>query len=106
MVDFFRSRQAPIVIATKWKDSEVFAAVVEGHLDNALLMTLSALSLERAATAPLLHAKHPSEKITVTAWNNRLNDLHALRLVRRQRNGRVWDYEPLAQNITYGRSIH
>jgi hypothetical protein len=105
-VDFFQTRQAPLLVARQWEGESIASASLMGHLEPALKATLSALLKGSGGSAPALHAAHPGEKVTVTAWNNRLSDLYALRLVRRARVGKVWEYQPIAKEIAYGRGIH
>ncbi len=104
-IDFFRARRIPLIVAKEWNDDSASAATLEGHLDPALKTTLTELVKSGGGNAPQLHQDLPTEGITVTAWNNRLSDLNALRLVRRTRNGKLWEYKPIAERITYGRSI-
>jgi hypothetical protein len=102
-VEFFSTRQLPFLIAARIKDSTIFSATLQGHLEPALKATLSALLQRGASSAPQLHEAFPAERVTVTAWNNRLADLHAVRLVSRTRNGKVWEYKPVIERIVYGR---
>lgn len=100
--DFLQPRRIPMILATRVNERQIEEATLLGHLDDALRMTLEALVKHKAATAPLLYdLYHRTENITVTAWNNRLNDLHALRLVRRVRSGRGWEYQPLTKKILW-----
>lgn len=99
--DFLQHRGFPMLLATSYNDARIEEAAVLGHLDDALKMTFEALVKRKAATAPRLFDLYPKEKITVTAWNNRLNDLHSLRLVRRVRSGRSWEYQPLTEKIIW-----
>jgi len=104
--EFFGSRGLPFLIATRWNDEKVYSARLEGGIEPTLHKSLTYLVSMGKASAPEMHLRHPHENITVTAWNNRLSDLHALRLVRRVRNGRQWEYQPVTGGITHGRSIH
>lgn len=75
-----------------------------GPLDDALAKTLNALSNAGRATATELHqagVAADKQKITVNAWNNRLNDLYCKRLARRAKAGRHWVYEPVAKEIHF-----
>jgi hypothetical protein len=99
--DFLQPRRIPMLLANRFNEKQIEEATLLGHLDDALRMTLGALVKHKAATAPRLSDLYPNEKITVTAWNNRLNDLHALRLVRRIRSGRSWEYQPLTKKILW-----
>lgn len=104
--EFFGSRGLPFLIATKWNDEKVHSARIGGGIEPTLQRSLTCLLSMGKASAPEMHSRYPNENITVTAWNNRLSDLHALRLVRRVRNGRQWEYQPVTGGLIYGRSIH
>ena len=99
--EFFRPRKLPLLLAREMGQEVLEEAVLLGHLDPALRFTLNAATQKQRVTAPELYKANPNEEVTVTAWNNRLNDLYALRLLRRIRAGRVWQYEPLAKQITW-----
>src|ERR1039457_5279869 len=72
--DFLQPRRIPMLLANRFSDKQIEEATLLGHWDDALRMTLEALVKHKAATAPLLYdLYHPTENITVTAWNNRLN---------------------------------
>ena len=75
------------------------SAHLYGSLDRALLETLRLLLVVGEATAPDLHRREKGPGIAVTAWNNRLNDLFARRLVRRQRDGRQWVFRAVAEPV-------
>jgi hypothetical protein len=105
IVEFFRGRRAPVLIAISLDPNEISQAVVEGHLDPALRFALSALVENPNSGAPELHALNSKEKVTATAWNNRLADLHRLRLATRQRCGRTFHYKSISKKVCYGRSI-
>jgi hypothetical protein len=99
--EFLKPRGLPLLFARKITGGAVNEAVLLGHLDPALKFTLNAVTKEGTCTAPRLHESFPDQKITVTAWNNRLNDLHSLRLVRRVRVGRTLEYSPLTRIILW-----
>lgn len=102
IVEFFRPRGLPLLSGNKMRNDLITEGAVLGHLDPALRATLNAVIKGVKVTAPLLHSEHPNEKITVTAWNNRLNDLYELRLVRKVRAGRTWEYHALAKELVWG----
>jgi hypothetical protein len=87
--------------ATDLKGDELLRARLVGKLDDALKSTLRALLKKGAATATELHAE-AGVAISITAWNNRLSDLHSKRLARRRRNGKQWVYEPIARELENG----
>jgi hypothetical protein len=100
--DFFRARNLPVLQVTKRSKSEFKSARLLGTLDRHLASTLVSLAKQREATAADLAAKS-GESITVNAWSNRLGDLYGLRLVTRRRDGKFWQYSPLALEIqTWG----
>lgn len=90
-----------IVEGLKVRGEEVLVATLHGKLDGALETTLNALLVKGAATATDLHAAAGNEP-AITAWNNRLADLYAKRLVRRRRVGKQWIYEPIAREFKNG----
>jgi hypothetical protein len=104
--DFFNARPIPILIARKLSADRIDSATLAGNLEPVLRKTLSLLSQSGAVSASDLHSRFKREGISVTAWNNRLADLCALRLIRRQRQGKQWIYEPITKEISYGRGIH
>lgn len=64
------------------------------ELFGTLALTLAAVKKAKQATAPALHkALNPDGKLQVTTFNNRLNDLVGLGLLKRSRDGRTWIYE-------------
>lgn len=74
-----------------------------GPLDPVLVETLDHVAVLGRATASELHQQFPQPRpISVTAWNNRLNDLNARRLLRRVRHGRQWTYCALAREVIHG----
>ena len=77
-------------------------ARVLGSLDTHLMQTLIHVVKAEETSAPDLYERFRDEKIGVTAWNNRLNELHARRLVQRTKQGRQLVFRPLAQEIVDG----
>ena len=99
--EFLKPRELPMLYARRLKGEAIEEAVLLGYLDPTLRQTLKAIAAEGRTTAPALHQSHSDEDVTVTAWNNRLNDLHSFRLVRRVRAGRAWEYEAIAKKIIW-----
>ncbi|MGC3957028.1 MAG: hypothetical protein QM813_03400 [Verrucomicrobiota bacterium] len=99
--EFLQPRGLPLLFAQGQAGQCIGESVLLGQLDAALRFTFEAVVKEKRTTAPALHLQYPEEKVTVTAWNNRLNDLYALRLVRRIRAGRSWEYESLTNKIKW-----
>jgi hypothetical protein len=77
-------------------------ARVLGSLDAHLRQTLLHVVKAEETSAPDLYDRFRDEKIGVTAWNNRLNELHARRLVQRNKHGRQLVFRPLAKEIVDG----
>lgn len=99
--EFLKPRGVPLLLASRLDGECIEEARLLGHLDPALTHTLKLLVQHERATAPQLHEAGSPEGVTVTAWNNRLNDLIGLRLVRRIRFGRAWQYESIARTILW-----
>lgn len=74
-----------------------------GTLDPALQDALVALSQAGPSTATELHRLHQGRlSISITAWNNRLSELHTRRLVFRERQGRQWVYSTPIKGLGHG----
>jgi hypothetical protein len=99
--EFLKPRRLPLLSARQLKGGLIDEAVLLGHLDPVLTFALKAAMHRGAVTAPEMYRSFPDEDVTVTAWNNRLNELHALRLLRRVRAGRAWKYEPVVNKIIW-----
>lgn len=91
-----RSEQLCCLEATEAQGEDVVDVTVLGPLDRTLRTTLRRVSEEKTTTATALHTKY-DDGINVTGWNNRLSDLHRLRLLHRYKEGRQWIYMPLAE---------
>jgi hypothetical protein len=93
--DVFRLRQLPFIEIDKIYGDEWISGNLRGHLDPALLEAFRVVSQEKdGVTAATLRQRHAG-RVAGTAWNNRLEALHTLRLVQRFRVGREWKYEAL-----------
>lgn len=110
VADFFAARRLPVLVAEgplpPSAGLPLPAAVVEGWLEPTLRETLGGVLRAGEATAPELHEAYPEQRVTVTAWNNRLTELCGLRLLDRRRQGRAWVYRSVANQISYGRRLH
>lgn len=96
-------QQIPCIEALSFGRDAIERAHVHGPLDRALRDTLEVVRTRKRASATALHGAFPQQPpISSTAWNNRLSDLHARRLLRRERDGRQWQYQTLAGALTYG----
>ena len=72
-----------------------------GPLDPSLRSTLSQLQATGEVTGAELARAVPDAEILPTAWNNRLKDLHTMRLLFRRKEGRQQVYSPLAKEIVF-----
>ncbi|WP_309710881.1 hypothetical protein [Armatimonas sp.] len=90
-----RAEQLCCLVAVETKGESVLTVSILGSLDRTLRTTLRRVEVETETTAAALHAKHDDD-INVTGWNNRLSDLHRLRLLHRRKEGRQWIYAILA----------
>ena len=73
--------------------------LVGAELDKALRETLAiVVAAAGRVTAPQLQIDDPHRR-TPTAWNNRLNDLAARSLIRREQSGRRWSYWAYVKEI-------
>ncbi|MDB6027267.1 MAG: uncharacterized protein JWM68_3490 [Verrucomicrobiales bacterium] len=99
--EFLKPRRVPVLFGKKLTGNVLEESIVLGGLDPMLRNTLTTITQNPGATAPELHRTFSNQDVTVTAWNNRLNDLHALRLVQRVRVGRVWKYQSLTGKIIW-----
>jgi hypothetical protein len=93
----------PCLETLKRSDQKIQTGLLHGPLDQALLDTLRALTECGSGTASSLHQRFPDRKISTTGWNNRLADLHMLRLAMRRKEGRQWLYESVAAEVKNGR---
>ena len=101
--DILLAYRMPCLEALKHSDRKILRAVLHGTLDDALSDTLAVLTQCESATATSLHDRFHDRKISATGWNNRLADLHQLRLALRRKVGRQWLYEPVAAEVKNGR---
>lgn len=70
-----------------------------GPLDLSLRETLRQLQAAGEVTGAELARTVPNADILPTAWNNRLKDLHTMRLLFRRKEGRQQVYSALAKEI-------
>jgi hypothetical protein len=100
--EVFARRGLACLIAGEIQNGVIAAGAVRGSVEPMIARTIRALEGVFEATAEELHAKCPTERVNVTAWNNRLSELIRIRLARRRRQGKFWKYQPLAGVMTYG----
>lgn len=100
--EVFGGRGLACVIANKWTPESILRGRVVGKLEPASARTIRAIKGLLEFTAYDLQDKHPKEGVNATAWNNRLAELHRLRLLRRRKDGKFWKYQPVADQLIYG----
>lgn len=100
--EIFGGRWLACAIATQITAKKVVKAKVVGKLEPTAAKTLKAIKGLGEFTAYDLVERFPKEGINATAWNNRLVDLHRLRLLRRRKQGKFWKYQPVADQLIYG----
>jgi hypothetical protein len=76
-------------------------ANIAGSLDPGQRKTLEAVMASGEITGAELERQFPEETIKATAWNNRLKDLHNMRLLRREKRGREQVYSPVVAEIAF-----
>jgi len=101
--EVFRPREVPFLLARVVKESRLIEADIGGHLGMAPRQTLAALVAAggEATAAQLSHGRDLGR----TAWNNRLNELVALRLCRKLRVGREWCYRTVAERFSWEKNF-
>lgn len=87
--------------AIDWTASELSLATIHGHVEDSEFSALRALCSNPGATAPELQALS-NDKVSPTAWTNRLNELHRQGLAFRQKAGRAWRFFPIAREVRRG----
>jgi hypothetical protein len=102
MNEVFAGRRLPFLVGDL-HDGDLGNGRVFGFLDEALVRTIRLIHLREQVTALELVSEFSEEDIKPTAWNNRLNDLWRLRLLRRIKRGKAWWYKPVTKELTYGR---
>jgi hypothetical protein len=100
--EVYAGRGLPFVSA-QLSDDRICDAQICGFLDEALARTMRLIRGREQVTALELAAEFPSEGIKPTGWNNRLNDLWRLRLLRRVKRGKAWWYKTINKELIYGR---
>jgi hypothetical protein len=102
MNEVFAGRRLPFLVGDL-HDGDLSNGRIFGFLDEALLRTIRLIHRREKVTALELASEFSNEGIKPTAWNNRLNDLWRLRLLRRIKRGKEWWYKPVTKELTYGR---
>lgn len=81
------------------RDGRTDRARLIGVPDPGQRRTLEAVLRSGAITGAELERRHPEEGVGATAWNNRLKDLHAKRLLTRVKRGREQVYSPVVGEV-------
>lgn len=93
------SRSLPLLEAVDWAATGVTHARLHGVLERALREALTALMGQESATATALARLGGPNP---TAWNNRLAELHRLRLATRERVGKQLVFRRVAREVEHG----
>jgi hypothetical protein len=94
--EIFHSRRLPIQkILTPGNSS----SRILGYIEPYLIQTLRLLASNGPSSAPKLK-EIDDGGIGTTGWNNRLNELHSLRLATRKKEGRSWIYEAIVKEVS------
>lgn len=76
-------------------------ATLVGLLEPSQRSTLEAVVESGSVTGAQLERQRRRDRTKATAWNNRLKDLHAKRLLRRHKMGREQVYSPVVTEIKF-----
>lgn len=103
--EVFYVRGAPCLEVVTFDDTGIQQAKLLGALEPKLMLSLVQFcKFGREATAADLHTQFSADgDIGVTAWNNRLAELHEFLLVTRQKQGKFWHYQTVTKEIQDGR---
>ena len=82
-------------------ESPIQSLRLVGSLDVTLQSTFRCLVELRSATGAKMAREATIAGVKPTTWNNRLRDLHDMRLVSRRREGRQQIYSPLAEEVLF-----
>ncbi|PXA03897.1 hypothetical protein DDZ13_09665 [Coraliomargarita sinensis] len=93
--EIFHARKLPIQKILNRDNS--FSGIL-GYIEPYLVDTLRLLAKTGPSSAPKLREIDDSG-IGTTGWNNRLNELNALRLATRKKEGRSWIFQAIAKEI-------
>ncbi len=95
---YLRSEGLAGLEASDWTKTSVTLATLHGQLEASAINALQALTESPGATAPQLQSAS-KERVSPTAWTNRLNELHRQGLAFREKAGRAWRFFPTASEI-------
>jgi hypothetical protein len=102
-LDYFLRDQGDALVICKLKSGERPSDIqVLGRLDEKQEITLRAVIQEKDVDASTLAKRYNKEKVSTTAWNNRLAGLVAKGLVIESSSGRGKRYRPVLERLRYG----
>ncbi len=103
--EVFARRALPFLEALDFDATTVRSAQILGRPEPSVRDTLAAIKDLgcQEATAKTLFGSARNGGIGLTAWGNRLADLHRLRLLDRRKLGKEWIYRPIVKTFCYGR---
>jgi len=88
-------------LVTDTAEESPHRAVLIGRLEPTMVRTLDAVLKRGPSTGAELKRASRDDEIGATAWNNRLKELHARRLLRRERQGREQRYFAVVPEVAY-----
>lgn len=102
--EVFAARGVPIMEALDWTEERILRGRVLGRAEAAVVETIRAVGEE---PAPQVSAKSLCESrrdsgLGLSAWGNRLVELHRLRLLDRRKQSKEWIYLKLTEDLSYG----
>jgi len=104
--DVFAANSLAVLAGNALVNGCLQSAELLGVIESKAFQTLQLAAKLEEVTAALLSQTQVTENITITAWNNRLADLHRQLLLRRQTNGRQHTYHSLVKgNIYHGKIL-
>lgn len=100
--EFFAGRGCPFVLVNQ-KEGDGFArGRVIGRLEAAPARTLQLIGPDEEVTADDLFRRAANDEVNVKAWNNRLAELHRLRVLLRRKAGKSFKFRTIAKEQKYG----
>ena len=100
--EFFCGRGSPVVLVSDWDGDNLALGSVVGRLEAAPARALQLINPNEEITADDLFRRAENDEVNVKAWNNRLAELHRLRLLRRRKAGKSFKFQTIVKNLTYG----
>lgn len=91
-----------LVLSEANRKGSVTAATIIGKLEEKQRVTLQAVLEAKRVDAVTLSRAQSKDKLSPTAWNNRLTSLLAKGILKECQVGRVKVYEPVVEALCYG----